>query len=128
MDVDDEAIWTREQSLWSGDFETYRDLIDAACLMVVPAPPFILRGAEAVDTVARTPRWTTVELTDRQLSRPQDGIVVIAYKASADRDDAQPYEAHCTTTWRRLGEGQWLVAQHQQTPPLVASVEAAAAG
>ena len=44
---------------------------------------------------------------------------MIAYHAKATRE-AETYEAHCTSTYRRLEHEVWRVVQHQQTPPLVA--------
>ena len=116
--MDDERVWRFEESLWTADAEHYRECIDDECLMVLPEAPFILAGQKAVDAVSQTPRWTKVALTDRQVHRPQEGLIVIAYKALADRDGEQPYEAHCTTTYRRLSHENWKVVQHQQTPPM----------
>jgi len=119
--MDDARIWGSEEGLWTGDAEHYRATIDEECLMVLPEPPFVMRGQQAVDAVANTPRWSKVTLSERAVSRPQEGLIVIAYKASAERPDARPYEAHCTTTYRRLAHDHWRVVQHQQTPPLVSA-------
>ena len=119
--MDDERVWAFETSLWTGGAERYHELIDDECLMVVPTPPFVLRGSEAADAVSKTPRWTEVAMTERRVSRPQEGLIVIAYKVEAHRGGDDPYVAHCTSTIRRLDHEVWRVVQHQQTPPLVAS-------
>ena len=119
--MDDERIWGSEEGLWIGDAERYRASIDDECLMVLPAPPYVMNGQQAVDAVSSTPRWSTVALTERQVSRPQEGLIVIAYNARAERDGITPYQAHCTTTYRRLAHDDWRVVQHQQTPPLMSS-------
>lgn len=119
--MDDTRVWSFEESLWTGDAEHYRALIDAECLMVLPAPPYILSGGQAVKAVSDTPRWSKIEITERQIARPQEGIIVIAYYAQAERDGVAPYQAHCTSTYRRLAHDEWRVIQHQQTPPLVSS-------
>ncbi len=116
--MDDDRVWAFEESLWTGDAEHYRESIDAECLMVLPAPPFVMSGGEAIEAVAATPRWSRVELADRRVARPQEGLIVIAYHATAERDGGEGYEAHCTSTYRRLGHDEWRVVQHQQTPPL----------
>jgi len=67
---------------------------------------------------SRTPRWASVELSERLVSRPEEGLIVIAYKARAAREGAGAYEANCTSTYRRIAHEQWRVVQHQQTPPL----------
>lgn len=121
--MDDHRVWSFEESLWTADEAHYRELIDAECLMVVPQPPFVLGGEEAVKAVSNTPRWTEVSLSDRRVSRPQEGLIVIAYKAEAKRGE-EVYVAHCTSTIRRIEHEVWRVVQHQQTPPLVAQAQA----
>ena len=118
--MDDNRVWSFEESLWTADAEHYRASVDDECLMVLPEPPFVFSGQNAVEAVEHTPRWSKVELTHRQIARPQEGLIVIAYKARAERDGVAPYEAHCTSTYRRLAHENWRVIQHQQTPPLMA--------
>ena len=118
--MDDQRVWAFEESLWTADAAHYAESIDAECLMVLPKPPFVLTGKEAVDAVSATPRWSSIELTERQVARPQEGVIVVAYRAHATMDGGEDYEAHCTSTYRRLSHEHWTVIQHQQTPPLMA--------
>lgn len=118
--MDDDRIWAMEESLWTGDADVYHALIDDACVMVVPAPPFVMQGAAAIDAVSHTPRWSTVRFSEQNIVRPQDGLIVIGYHVEAMRGGSDPYVAWCTTTMRRLGPDTWRVVQHQQTPPPVA--------
>lgn len=113
--MDDDRVWAFETSLWTGDAEHYRELIDEECAMVIPTAPFICQGADAIEAVAATPRWTDVKISEGHILRPQDGLIVIAYHARAERDESR-YEARCTSTYRRLGHDDWRVVQHQQTP------------
>lgn len=115
--MEDERVWSFEESLWTGDADHYRELIDEECLMVVPTPPFVLSGSQAVEAVSKTPRWTSVTLSDRQVKRPQEGLIVIAYTAEAKKKD-EAYTARCTSVIRRLEHDRWRVVQHQQTPLL----------
>lgn len=117
--MDDQRVWAFEESLWTADAEHYRASIDEQVLMVLPKPPFVLDGPQAIEAVASTPRWNRVELTERRVSRPQEGLIVVAYRAEASLDDGTAYTAHCTSTYRRLAHEEWRVVQHQQTPPLV---------
>lgn len=119
--MDDARIWAFEESLWKADAERYHTLIDDECLMVVPTPPYVMNGQQAADAVSDTPRWSELRFSEQQVSRPQEGLIVIAYKVDASRDGAQPYTAHCTTTMRWLSHEEWRVVQHQQTPPLTLS-------
>ncbi len=119
--MDDHRIWGSEEQLWTGDAENYRRTIDPDCLMVLPEPPYVKSGKDAVESVVDTPRWTRIELTQRQVSRPQEGLIVIAYRADAERDGSPPYQAFCTTTYRMIEHGTWRVVQHQQSPGLKAA-------
>jgi len=117
--MDDERIWKFEHSLWVASPDEYRAKVDDECQMVLPRPPYVLSGGEAIQGVIDTPQWDEVELTERRVSRPQEGLIVIGYQASAKGAGAQPYVAWCTSTYRRLEHEHWTVVQHQQTPPLV---------
>ena len=117
--MDDDRVWAFEQSLWTGDAENYREKIDTECLMVVPAPPYVLQAEEAITAVSDTPRWAKVVFTENRIVRPQEGLIVVAYFARAERQGERTYEAHCTSVYRRLEHEVWRVVQHQQTPRLV---------
>ena len=54
--MEDDRVWSFEKSLWTGDADHYRQLIDEECVMVVPTPPFVLQGDAAIVAVAATPR------------------------------------------------------------------------
>ena len=118
--MDDDRIWKFEESLWTADAEHYHRSIDDTCLMVIPTHPFILTGREAADAVSATPRWTEVLFRNTRVSRPYEGLIVIAYQVEARKPDADPYSANCSSTYRRLAHEEWRVIQHQQTPMLAA--------
>ena len=111
----DDRVWEFEESLWTGSAEHYRKLIDPECLMVLPEPPFVLAGGQAIAAVTDTPRWARVATSLRQISRPQEGLIVVAYKVEAFKDEGKAYEAYCTSTYRWLSHDEWRVVQHQQT-------------
>lgn len=118
--MNDERVWEFERELWLGDIERYQYLIDDACVMVVPAEPFVMVGGEAANAVSRTPRWTQVTFDRQVVTRPAEGLIVIGYHARASREEGpehgEVYEAYCTSTLHRLGHEEWRVVQHQQTP------------
>lgn len=120
--MDDDRVWAFEESLWIANADHYRESIDDQCLMVLPQSPFVMSGGEAIEAVASTPRWDEVDLSERRVSRPEEGMIVVAYRARAKKGE-EAYEAHCTSTYRRRGHEDWLVVQHQQTPSLVATAE-----
>ncbi|WP_156678317.1 DUF4440 domain-containing protein [Sphingomonas profundi] len=118
--MEDQRVWAFEEGLWTGYADHYRAAIDDACVMVLPTIPYVLSGAEAIEAVAETPRWSRVSFADGRIMRPQEGLIVIAYSATAEADDGRAYHAYCTSTYRRLAHEEWRVVQHQQTPPLTA--------
>jgi hypothetical protein len=123
--MDDDRVWAFEKSLWQGDGDVYRKGIDPEARMALPEPPFIFSGAQAIEAVESTPRWSNVAFEDGTISRPQYGLIVVAYTAHAQRDGHEAYVAHCTTTYRLTDAQEWQVVQHQQTPKLVTSVAVA---
>ncbi len=113
--MDDIRIIEFERALWVGEADVYRRCVSPDCLMVVPAQPFLLRGEEAISSIESTPRWDSVDFADFAIKRPQEGLIVVAYGVSASRGNER-YDAYCTSTYRRVGEHEWRVIQHQQTP------------
>jgi hypothetical protein len=113
--MDDKRVWSFEERLWTADAALYHEVIDDDCLMVVPAEPFVLSRRQAIEVVSNTPRWATAELSQQQVMRPQEGIIVVAYKVLARKAGGENYEAYCTSTYRRLAHEKWRVIQHQQT-------------
>ena len=117
--MDDERVWTFEESLWLADPAHYRELIDAECLMVLPAAPFIVTRAAGGGRRVQHAALDQGGVVGATSCPPTGRLIVIAYKAVAERDGIAPYEAHCTSTYRRLEHEVWRVIQHQQTPPLM---------
>jgi hypothetical protein len=116
MNMEDDRILEFERALWIGEEDIYRRCVSNECLLVVPEEPFLLRGEQAIVSVENSPRWTHVDLFDLEVIRPQEGLIVIAYRAEACRSD-EKYEAFCTSTYQRVGKDDWRVVQHQQTVP-----------
>jgi hypothetical protein len=116
--MDDDRLWGFEQSLWLEGEDNYREKVDPEVQMVLPSPPYVYSGTQAIEAVSATPVWDRAELTERRVSRPQEGLIVIAYHVRAEKEGDEAYEAHCTSTIRRLEHEVWRVVQHQQTPPL----------
>lgn len=111
--MDDGRVWDFERSLWTADAEHYERSIDEACLMALPAEPFVFGGAAAVRAVQGTPRWDSVEFSGQHVTRPQEGMIVIAYTVDAAKGD-EAYRAHCTSVYRRRAHEDWTVVQHAQ--------------
>ncbi|KTR84002.1 hypothetical protein NS277_06185 [Novosphingobium barchaimii] len=113
--MEDDRIWTFEKELWTGGAEVYEQRVSKDCVMALPAEPYLYTGDQATAAVKDTPRWEEVDFAETQVSRPQEGLIVIAYRVKAKRGD-KTYHAICTSTLRRLSHEEWDVVQHQQTP------------
>ncbi len=121
--MEDDRLWGFEQSLWLEGADNYREKVSDEVVMVLARPPYIFSGQEAIQAVIDTPVWDRAELSERHVARPQEGLIVIAYRVQAERDGHAGFEAHCTSTLRRLEHEVWRVVQHQQTPLTVAVEE-----
>lgn len=113
--MEDARIWEFETSLWTGDAEHYRTLIDDECVMILPQQPHVMTGAHAIEAVAHTPRWSSADLSERTVVRPEEGLIVIGYHAEASKEDGESYKAWCSSTLRRLSHDEWRVVQHSQS-------------
>ena len=113
--MDDERIWKFEQELWTGGDDVYHQRVSADCVMALPTEPYVFAGEQATKAVQDTPKWDKAEFLDTKVSRPQEGLIVIAYRVQATRGD-KAYHALCTSTLRWLSHEHWDVVQHQQTP------------
>jgi len=112
--MDQDAIWRLEEQFWLGDHAHYRSALDADCMMCFPPPFGFVVGKAILESLSQAPRWSSVEMTERQLLRPTSGLVVLGYRARGIREGADPYEAFCTSSYR-AAVGGWKLFQHHQT-------------
>lgn len=112
--MDDARLWGSEKSLWTTDQAGYRAVIADDALMVLPGHRSVLSGRDAVHAVSGTPMGTDVTFTEQNVSRPQEGLIVVAYAVEASKENER-YCARCTTTYLRLAHEEWRVIQHQQS-------------
>jgi len=114
LDFDD--LWNAEESFWIDGPEFYEKRMMADACMVFPSPVGILEGQEILDGLRQGPRWQSVDFREKSQVRSGD-TTVLAYKATAERKDSQPYIALCSSTYIRNG-GTWKLLSHQQTPEM----------
>jgi len=109
-----DPIWTTERRLWLEGADAYADLMAPRCIMAFAAMG-VLEDAAIVESLRGAPRWAAINMTQQVMAEPAEDVIILAYTAQARRDGAEPYSALCTSTYLRL-DGQWRIAQHQQTP------------
>ena len=54
-------------------------------------------------------------MAETHAAPPSEDLLVLAYKVRGRRDGAAPYDAYCTSTYRKADD-RWRLVQHQQTP------------
>ncbi|MDH5823977.1 nuclear transport factor 2 family protein [Luteimonas sp. RD2P54] len=113
--MDEEEFWSMERGFWTGDAAFYDAHLADDAVMVFPAPAGIMDRARTLETIRSAPRWRQVEMRERRLLPAGDGAVALAYRASADRGEGDPYEALCGSVYTRTQQG-WRMVMHQQTP------------
>jgi hypothetical protein len=74
-----------------------------------------MRNEQIVESLREAIRWSGVEMMDRSICTPAENVTIIAYRAHARRDDAEPYAAICTSSYVCV-DGYWWLTHHQQTP------------
>ena len=113
--MEDDRIWTAEEGLWRASSEKYREQVDPECIMVLRRAPHVFAGQAAVDAVRGTPEWDEVTFSDRKVSRPEEGLIVVGYRVEATQGDTR-FAAACTSVYRRRAHEDWTVVQHAQLP------------
>lgn len=108
-----EDRWAEEEAWWTMGAAEARRRTHPAALMVFDSG--ILQGEAIFEALDGAPRWDSVQMTGRTVSESGD-CTVLAYRATARREDGKLHEALCSSTWVRQGAG-WLLIQHQQTAP-----------
>ena len=112
----EDELWRMEAGFWTGDAGYYEANLAVGAMMVFPPPTGVLDRARIVATIRDAPRWRDVDMQGRQVARPKQDTVVLAYRASARRDgDEAPYRAVCGSVYTRFDDG-WKLVLHQQSP------------
>ena len=111
--MDDDRVWKFEESLWRASEERYHDRVDPECIMALSHEPYLFAGQDAADAVSGTPEWDEVRFEDKTVSRPQEGMIAIAYRIVATKGGTR-FAAACTSVYRRRAHDDWTVIQHCQ--------------
>ncbi|WP_108502538.1 DUF4440 domain-containing protein [Paracoccus indicus] len=111
--MDDDRVWSFEESLWQASEERYHENVDAECVMALSHAPYLFQGQAATDAVSGTPEWDEVSFSNRKISRPEEGLIVVGYEVKAQKADVC-YNAACTSVYRRKAHEDWTVVQHAQ--------------
>ena len=111
--MDDERVWKFEESLWRAHEERYHERVDPDCVMALSRAPWLFAGKDAIEAVSHTPAWDEVVFSHRDVRRPQEGMIAIAYRVAVTRGETR-FAAACTSVYRRRAHDDWTVIQHCQ--------------
>lgn len=116
--MDDNRVWSFEESLWQASDARYHERVDKDCIMALSRHPHLFSGADAVRAVSDTPDWDEVRFDKKTVSRPEEGLIVVGYHVEASKGEMR-FRAACTSVYRRRAHDDWTVVQHAQVVPPV---------
>lgn len=111
--MDDERVWKFEERLWRASDERYHERVDPDCVMALSEKPQVFAGEAAIRAVSGTPAWDEVSFSDRVVTRPEEGLIVVGYRVDASEGETR-FAAACTSVYRRRAHEDWTVVQHAQ--------------
>lgn len=114
MSVTDHLLQLEEQ-FWKAGAEFYRDNLAPDALMVFADPVGVMTKQAVVESISAAPRWRRIEFEEATHVQLQPGVMLLTYRATAERDADEPYVARASSVYVQ-GSCGWQLAFHQQTP------------
>lgn len=113
---DIDTLWAIERRLWLEGAATFEAHLAPDARLVFPSPTGVLDRAATLDALRGAPRWNEVAFNPRHVIPLGDHGALLVYTARAWHDgDHHPWEAFCSSGYRRVGDA-WQLVLHQQTP------------
>lgn len=79
-------------------------------------PMGLFDRAASLAAIHAAPPWASYELQSVEVAHPATDVGIVVYRAVAQRQGEQPYEAWMSSTYVRDANGAWRLALHQQSP------------
>jgi hypothetical protein len=79
-------------------------------------PMGLFDRAASLEAIRGASPWASYRLESIEVLRPAPHVGIVLYRAVAQREDEQPYEAWMASTYIRDASGDWRLALHQQSP------------
>ena len=114
MSVSDQLLCLEEQ-FWKSDAEFYRSNLAADAVMVFADPIGAMTKQAIVESISASPRWRRVEFRDVTHVPLTSDVMLLTYRATAEREAEAPYAARASSVYVKSGS-DWQLAFHQQTP------------
>lgn len=106
--------WRALSSEGSAATDFYQTVLSKDAIMLFPGG-LRLEGKESVLASLAAQPWKSFQLEEPRVVRVAEGVEVLTYKVSAQREGSPPYEALVSSTYTQL-DGSWRLAVHQHTP------------
>ena len=113
MDIDKDLL-ELEKGFWTGGPDHYRKHLDETCLVVFSEMAGVMGREEIASMVGKT-IWKDLKVEPKAMVRPTPDTAVIAYHASATRENGEAYSANVGSGYVKR-DGEWKMAFHHQTP------------
>lgn len=114
MSVADHLLHLEEQ-FWKAGSGFYRDNLAPDALMVFAEPAGLMTKQAIVESISAAPRWRRIDFEDSTHVQLKPGVMLLTYRATAERDGEEPYAARASSVYIECEDG-WQLAFHQQTP------------
>lgn len=116
MSIDKTRIWGLEQDFWTSEEEFFDQNLTADASVLFPEQVGLLDRKATIESLSEGPRWSEVDLQDRNEIQLGAEITLIAYRALARMTgEEEAYRANGLSIYRREGE-KWKLAFHFQIP------------
>ena len=110
-----DQLYEIEKNFWTGDAQYYRQNLADKCMVVFTEMAGLQTREEIASMIKDPQRWQDLKLTDKNALDLADDAILLSYRASARRENGEPYEARVSTVYVKEN-GRWKMTFHQQTP------------
>ncbi|MGD2026349.1 MAG: nuclear transport factor 2 family protein [Anaerolineales bacterium] len=106
--------WQALSSSRNVSAQFYRTVLREDAVMLFPGG-MRLEGKENILESFSAQSWKTFEIKEPRVLAISEDVGAVVYHVTAQREDAQPYEALISSTYAR-SQDNWKLVVHQQTP------------
>lgn len=93
----------------------YEEVLADDVVMLFPGGTRVEGRAAVLDSMGGPP-WAWYRLEDVAVRELGAAAAIVTYGVTAQRPGSEPYNALCSSAYRRDAAGAWRLVVHQQTP------------
>lgn len=106
--------WRALSSEGSAAKDFYQTVLYKDVVMLFPGG-LRLEGKQSVLATFAAQPWKSFQIEEPRVARVAEGVEVVTYKVTAQREQSPAYVALVSSTYTQL-DGTWQLAVHQHTP------------